>query len=82
MLHFTMLFTAAGYDDPTNARIWNFKGSDWIYDGDNVDGDNRHNVYFNEYDSLDSSPIGWHITEPVEADEVDPWLGAIGGGIY
>lgn len=54
----------------------------FVVQGDNVDGDNRHNVYFNEYDSLDYSPIGWHITEPVEADSVDPWLNAIGGGIY
>ena len=20
------------YDDPGNARVWDFKGSDWIYD--------------------------------------------------
>ncbi len=53
-----------------------------LFQGDNVDGDNRHNVYFNEYDSLDNSPISWHITEPVEADSVDPWMNAIGGGIY
>jgi hypothetical protein len=67
---------------PVVSRILTILSDVWTLQGGNVDGDNRHNVYFNEYDSLDYSPIGWHTTEPVEPDGVDPWMNAVGGGIY
>ena len=35
-------------------------------------------VYDNIYDSLDDSPVSWHITEPVDPTEYqNEWLGSV-----
>ena len=44
--------------------------------------DVKNMPYFNQWEDLDDSPIGWHITEPVDPVTTDGWLSAVGGGIY
>ena len=41
-----------------------------------------HDVYYNEWGDLDSSPVSWHNTEPVDSTSVDSWLSDVGGGMY
>ena len=69
----------------TDTWVWNTHGNDWIYpEGPTPTGlhDPTYNIFSDPNYALDDSPITWHITEPVDSDSVDPWLGAIGGGIY
>jgi hypothetical protein len=65
----------------TDTWTWNTHGSDWIYpEGPEPTG--LHDPTYNALGDIDDSPVSWHITEPVNLEGVDPWLGAIGGGIY
>ena len=44
--------------------------------------DVKNDPFYNQWEDLDDSPIGWHITEPVDPCSTEPWLSAVGGGIY
>ena len=42
----------------------------------------KTDVFYNQWEDLDDSPIGWHITEAVDPCGVDPWMSAVGNNIY
>merc|ERR1712216_679206 len=74
-------FSPAGFNQ-ADIWSWNAHSPDWIYEGGPDSDGVKHDVYFNQWEDLDDSPIGWHITEPVDPCETDGWLSTIGGGIY
>ena len=42
----------------------------------------KHDVYYNQWEDLDDSPIGWHITEAVDPADTDEWLNNVDRNIY
>ena len=74
-------FTPAGYNQ-AGLWGWNVHDGDWIYQGGPDSTEVKNMPYYNQWEDLDDSPIGWHITEAVDPCSTDPWLSAVGGGIY
>ena len=48
--------------------------SDWIYQEGPETDSVKHDVYYNQWEDLDDSPVGWHITEPTDPAAADGWL--------
>lgn len=71
---------AFGTDVPP--REWNQHDSDWIYQGGPETDATKHDVYYNQWGTLDASPVDWHITEEVDPSTADPWLTKVGRDIY
>ena len=55
---------------------------DFVVQGGPDSTEVKNMPYYNQWEDLDDSPIGWHITEAVDPCSTDPWLSAVGGGIY
>eukprot|EP00286_Rhodomonas_abbreviata_P024053 CAMPEP_0181303770 /NCGR_PEP_ID=MMETSP1101-20121128/8749_1 /TAXON_ID=46948 /ORGANISM="Rhodomonas abbreviata, Strain Caron Lab Isolate" /LENGTH=99 /DNA_ID=CAMNT_0023409393 /DNA_START=51 /DNA_END=350 /DNA_ORIENTATION=- len=76
-------FNGAGYNT-VGIRSWNFHGPDWIYQG-GPSTDTRRDVFYNQWDdadNLNTATHGWAVPTEVDPNSVDPWMSAIGGGIY
>mmetsp|Transcript_2016 Transcript_2016/g.4695 ORF Transcript_2016/g.4695 Transcript_2016/m.4695 type:complete len:92 (-) Transcript_2016:113-388(-) len=91
MLHIPMMyalneamFNPAGYNTG-GIRQWNPHGPDWIYQG-GPSGNDLHDVYYNQWDDSDNLPTDTHMwATPFDVGDptgVEPWLSAVGGGIY
>ncbi len=76
------VFDASGAN--TTVWTWGPHDKDWIYqDGPVQTATEIHDPYSNAWDDLDTTAAPFtHITVPVDMTSVDPWLSAIGGGIY
>ncbi len=76
------VFDASGAN--TTTWTWGAHDNNWIYqDGPVQTNAMIRDPYDNAWSDLDDSAAPFmHITAPVDMTEVDPWLSAIGQGIY
>jgi hypothetical protein len=59
--------------------------NDYLRNGGDSNSDTScraHDVYHNEWQDLDASPVSWSTTEAVDPTSVDSWLNSVGGGVY
>jgi len=66
------------------SQVWLEHDADWIYQGGPTG--NLHDVYYNQWEDLDDSPVTWHIVGDMSSKDYDPfntepWQLAV-NGIY
>jgi len=76
------LYRLNAFGTDVEPHEWAHHGSDWIYQEGPETDSVKHDVYYNQWEDLDDSPIGWHITEEVDPATADTWLTNVGRGIY
>ena len=76
------LYRLNAYGTDVEPHEWAHHGNDWIYQEGPETDSTKHEVYYNQWEDLDDSPVGWHITEAVDPATADDWLTNVGRNIY